>query len=163
MTKALDQGDIILQHDLAITSSMNASQLHDVAAEIGSDLTLQAIDLIEKGQDKAIPQTEEGVTYASKIQKSESKIDFNKTGSEILNLIRGLADYPGAYMEFKGKRLKIFKAEFTEQEHHQNIGAVILDKNSFVINCRNGVIKPLIIQLEGKQKMSVEDFLKGQN
>ena len=73
MTKELDQGDIILQQELDIGPNMNASQLHDLSAEIGANLILKAIELIENSQDNPIPQSDEGVTYASKIQKAESK------------------------------------------------------------------------------------------
>lgn len=161
MTKELDQGDIILEQNLVIDKDMTASKLHDITAEIGAELTLKAIELIAAEEHEAVPQAQEGVTYAAKIQKSESIIDFNKSGEEIINLIRGLADYPAAYMEFRGKRLKIFSAEFIKSSSQDEPGTVTFAKDILTITCSDGLIKPLVIQIEGKQKMLVIEFLKG--
>lgn len=158
MTKELDQGDIILSENLLIPDHMTASELHDISANIGADLTLKVIDQIAQGSATYSPQSKEGVTYAAKITKSETEIDFSLNGHEIINLIRGLADYPAAFTYLDGKRLKIFKASFENSLQNE---AIKISKDGLSFKCSDGVIIPESVQYEGKSRMPVEEFLKG--
>ena len=158
MNQKLDEGDILLSQKLIIGDNMTAGELHDKAAIIGADLMLQTID----NYHNIIPQkqSEAGISYAKKITKSETKIDFSKDGKEIINLVRGLNPTPGAYFEDKKNiRYKIFAAEFVESSYQEKLGKITKD---FHIFCKNGKITPKIIQKSGHQKMSLEEFIRGQ-
>lgn len=156
MNENLDEGDILLKETLNIEPHMTAGDLHDKAAIIGSDLILKVID----NYDNITPQkqTESGICYANKISKEEAKIDFSMKGKEILNLIKGLSPYPGAYFEHNDIRYKVFSAKFVPGNHRQVPGTV---SKSLNICCQNGTIIPEIIQKPGKKKMLLEDLLRG--
>ena len=156
MTAGLDEGDVMLKERVLISDVMTTGELHDKAAEIGAKLMLKTIDNFANLVAK--PQSEEGVVYADKISKSESEINFNLSGKDILNLIRGLNPYPAAFFMHDNKRYKIFKAEFTADAHGYPAGMVT---ENFTIYCQDGVIKPQVIQAEGKNKMSLDEFLNG--
>jgi methionyl-tRNA formyltransferase len=158
MTKELDQGDIILSENLLIPDHMTASELHDISANIGADLTLKVIAQIAQGSATYLPQSKDGVTYAAKITKAETEIDFTLNGHEIINLIRGLADYPAAFTYLDGKRLKIFKASFENSLQNE---AIKISKDGLGFKCSDGVIIPESVQYEGKSRMPVAEFLKG--
>ena len=158
MTKELDQGDIILSENLSIPDNMTASELHDISANIGADLTLKVIDQIAQGKAIYTPQSKDGVTYAAKISKSETEIDFSLNGQEIINLIRGLADYPAAFTYLNSKRLKIFKASFENINQNELIK---ISRDSLSFKCADGVIIAESVQYEGKSRMPVGEFLRG--
>jgi methionyl-tRNA formyltransferase len=167
MDEGLDTGDIYSQYEFEISDNMNVGDLHDFTADKGAEMLISAIDKIEQneGIKNLTPQSSEGVTYANKINKEDEIIDFNKSGEEIINQIRGLSPYPGAFTVFEGKKFKIFEAEFDnieELDDEKYINGQIID-NSFYIKCINGIVKPISIQKEGKKRMNIEDFLRGNN
>ena len=120
-------------------------------------MTLKVIDQIAKGEEIYTPQSKD-VTYAAKISKSETKIDFSLNGNEIINLIRGLADYPAAFTYLDDKRLKIFKASFQNSMQNE---AVKISKDGLSFKCSDGIIIPKSVQYEGKSRMPIKEFLKG--
>lgn len=184
MDEGLDTGDIILQENFDIPASWNLENLHNYCAEVGAKLTLKAIAQIADGSAKYIKQSETGVLYAKKIKKEDELINFNNSGEKIINQIRGLSHFPGAYFIYEGLRYKIFEAEFLPARHceesllrsnpektftglpnsqdvnlNDETNLAINDK--FQIACADGLICPKVIQKEGKTKMKIEDFLKG--
>ena len=159
MDEGLDTGDIILSEDLNIDEVMNVGQLHDITAEIGARMTIEALSSIEQENVSLEKQNIKGVTYANKINKNDEKIDFNQDVKFIFNQIRGLSPYPGAYFNLEGKKYKIFEATYTEEKHNQSNGKII--GNDFSIACNKGIIHPTVIQKEGKKKTPITDFLRG--
>ncbi len=158
MDEGLDTGDVILKHEFDIPADKNCGWLHDEGARLGAELTLKAITLIETGKAEYKKQSDDGVTYAKKITKDDEKIDFSGTGKEILNKIRGLSPYPGANFVLDGVKYKIFDAEFITAPN-TGVGKIINDK--FHISCNDAIIAPKIIQKEGKPRMAISEFLKG--
>ena len=159
MEEGLDTGDIILQENLSIPNDVNAGYLHDTLANLGAEMTLEAINLISEGKSKPKAQSNEGIIYANKITKEDEEINFNKPGEVIINQIKGLSPYPAAYFKYKEKKYKIFEAIFEECQHGEKFSSIIDEGRK--IACMDGFIKPTIIQKEGKKRMEIEDFLRG--
>jgi methionyl-tRNA formyltransferase len=147
MNEGLDTGAMLLTEAVAITEDMTASQLHDILAEVGGRLLVQALNGIDSLEP--IEQDDSLATYAEKIMKAECEVDLTKSAQEICNHIRGLADYPCAYTFIGEKRVKVYKAEIGRAE-------------GIELECGNGELITLTeIQPEGKKRMKAIDFLKG--
>lgn len=159
---AIDTGDIILQRKLPIGESDTAGDVHDKMMFLGSQVILDTVKLIEKGDLQFTAQDETQVSKAPKIFHEDCLINFDNEGSVIYNFIRGLSPYPGAYYFLDNKELKILKAGFEEFYHEFETGKIYTDnKNYLKITCRNGAIDVLELKLAGKKNMNVKDFLNG--
>lgn len=161
MEAGLDTGPVGMVERVEIPPDMDAGQLHDALMPLGADLMVRALAALERGSLHFTPQAEEGVTYAAKITKEECRVDFTKPAQDVLNQIRGLAPFPGAYCEIpdaKGaKRLKILEACMVER---QGEPATTLD-DALTLACSHGAIRLLRVQPAGKGAMRVEEFLRG--
>ncbi len=159
MDEGLDTGDVLLRRTYPVPSEINAGELHDMLAQEAPALLLQTLEQLVNGTAKRTKQSDIGVTYAAKITKDECRIDWTKPAAEIINHIRGLAPSPGASCILNGETLKIFKASPIPNPQSP-IPGTILD-NRLAIACGEGVIIPEIVQRPGKEKQSVETFLRG--
>jgi len=138
---------------------------------IGKELIIKSIEEIISGSIKPVPQSlivKDIATLhtAPKITKEMCKIDWNMAPEKIHNLVRGLSPYPGAYSTLSGKGkeipVKIFKTEFVNENHRLSMGTILTDKKEeFKVACKEGSIKIIELQIAGKRKMSVKDFLAG--
>src|SRR5690606_6656194 len=162
----IDTGGILLQDKISIEKEDNAGSLHDKLMALGADLLIKTL---EKIQDNSITPTEQSellgdneVKHAPKIFKEDGIIDFENNGEEIINQIRGLSPYPGAHTTLDGKTLKIYRATFEPSAGPHSAGQVNSDGKDYLkISCKDGEINILTLQLEGKKRMEVRDFLKG--
>jgi len=166
----IDTGDIILSEKVGISENENAGELHDKLMHIGANLVLKTVELIESGKASTHPQQPDTrLKTAPKIFKDDCRIDWNKSAHEIFNQIRGLSPYPGAYTtliskEGKETGLKIFKSVKTESDIKTTPGEITSDQKNYVrIGCANGNIEITEVQLEGKRKMNIQEFLRGFN
>jgi len=162
--KKVDTGEIILQRDVEIEPEENCGELSLKLSKIGAEVLSETIDLIDRGEVKTHLQDESGVTLAPKITDELCKIDWSKSAEEINNLIRGLSPQPGAFTFFRGKILKVYKAEIiSEQDGSIESGIVIKsDKSSgFQIQTGRGILRLKELQLEGKKKITADEFLRG--
>jgi methionyl-tRNA formyltransferase len=159
MNEGLDTGDTILQETIPLEDTKTSSEMHAILANLGAEMLLKALEQIENRTYKITPQSEIGITYAKKITSEEEKIDFSKPVKEIYNKIRGLANYPCAYFYLEGVKYKILKADYEENNNISELGKII--DNQFYISCNGGIIKPTIIQKEGKKPMNIKEFLNG--
>jgi len=163
----IDTGEIILQEKVPITPDENASALHDKLMETGSELVLKTVDLISEKKIKTIPQPKlEIPKKAPKLNKDNTRINWNEKGKRINNLIRGLSMYPGAWTELQidhkpPQKLIIYKSFFEPEHHHHRIGSIIMNKKNLKIAVKDGYIYPELIKLQGKKMMPVKDFLNG--
>jgi len=162
----IDTGDILLQESFAIGDDDTAGEVHDKMKEIGAQLLVKTVEGLAKGTLKEIPQqsiADKGtIKHAPKIFTESCKIDWNKSSAEIYNLIRGLSPYPAAFTYLNDKVLKIYKAKKEETATSKEPGAIDTDKKTYLkYACNNGYIHIIELQLEGKKKMPVEEFLKG--
>ena len=174
MVKELDAGDIIGQRELALGSEMNAIELHDYLKVLGVDLLKNELIAYLRGEIEAQPQNPTNVTYANKIHKSESHINWENCAKKIHNTSRGMALGPGVHTLFRGKKLKIHQArvdaDFVFKEGKDIIPGQVVDigsdsggnANFFLVACGQGrVLRVLEVQQESRMRMSVREFLRG--
>ena len=136
---------------------MTAGDLHDALARLGADLMLRAIAAAERGSLSLTPQPEAGVTYAAKISKDETRIDWTKPWNQVHDHIRGLSPFPGAWFEIGGVRVKALRS--TKGEGKGAPGTVLDDR--LTIACGDGAVRLTQVQRAGKQPMAAEEFLRG--
>ena len=163
MNPRLDEGDMISQTKISIEDTDTASTLHDKLSVLGRDLLLETLPSIIDGTANRIPQNNDEATYAFNIKPEDEKIDFSKTKRQIYNQVRGLNSWPIAYTLLKGKRMKIYSCTLTDNVYtnHFDGEIVALYKNGIGVKVSNGEVVITSLQLEGKKKMSAEDFLNG--
>src|SRR5690554_5140033 len=170
MNEGWDTGDIIYQKKVKINRGDTAGILHNKLAIIGADLLIKTMIDIKRGVAPRKEQNDELASYAKKIDKNTGNINWNKKSIEIYNLIRGLNPWPGAFTYYQNELLKIWSAEpvkedmITEIEHIEDQpGRIILSNegNELIIKTADGFLKITEIQLAGRQKLSVKDFLRG--
>ena len=166
INEKIDEGNILLQAETEISPEDNAETLHDRLMEIGAKLVVETLDGLAEGKLTEIPQNQkENPKTAYKIFKEDTKIDWEKEVEVIHNFIRGMSPYPAAFtvLEVGGEQkiLKIFKGKFQKIEHSKENGEIEISKNEFKIYTKNGVYFPEELQLEGKKRMNLKDFLNG--
>ena len=166
----IDTGNILLQEKIKIGDTETAGELYDRMKKTGAKLLLQTIENLSGDKLKEIPQdkyettsgSEEKLHHAPKLSAETCEIQWEKKANEIYNLIRGLSPYPTAFTFLKGKKLKIFKAEHDNANIPGKQGDYTTDNKTFLkFICNDGYISVKELQLEGKKKMNVEDFLRG--
>ena len=157
LIERLDAGPIINQKKVAIEVDCNKNELSEKLTNVGIKLIVETIPLIFDKQISFTNQDENYVTYANKISSENRKIDFNKSVNEVLNLIRAHSPKPGAWFTIKNERIKIIKARKSNSVGNPS---TILNE-TFDIGCNDGSIEPLILQREGKNAISKDDFLRG--
>jgi len=158
MDEGLDTGAIAMAERVPIGADMTTGELHDELARLGADLMLRALAALEKGQLQLTPQAPVGATYANKIDKSETRVDWTRPWHEVHNHCRGLSPFPGAWCELPGAgRVKILRT--TKGIGVGQPGRVLDDK--LTIACGTGAVRLLELQRAGKQPMTAEEFLRG--
>ncbi len=155
MSEELDAGPILRQEKVMLDQTETFGSLHRVLSEIGAKNLLETLDNIDGNE--AILQNEKFVSYAPKIKKLDTKLDFNSKASALEARIRGLAPKPGAWFEYKKERFKVFSAEVVEG--NGKAGSII--NENLTIACGKKALKLLEIQRQGKDVMSVSDLLRG--
>lgn len=164
--KNIDTGEILLQKNIKIENNETAGSLHDKLMNTGAEIVLETVDQIEK--NSIIPQKQiesSELKPAPKIFPNDCFINWDKTGKEIINLIRGLSPYPAVRTKIEINRkeqlLKIFNADFHPQKHDLEKGKIISDNQNLKIAVKDGFISLLKVQPESKKPMSISDFLRG--
>ncbi len=163
MNEGVDTGDILLQKEISLSEKETGASLFDKLAVLGAVTIVEALQLLEKGELSPIPQKEEDATHTVMLDKSMGLIDWNQEAVKIERLVRGLNSWPSAYTIFAGKQLKIWEASIDEKKENllQPGTVVAVDKSSFHVTCKEGVLEVTSVQLEGKKRMSTHDFLLG--
>lgn len=162
MVKKMDAGRMYASSEIPILDSDNNSSLFEKLAIIGKNLLMENIEDIYNGKNEGIMQNEEEATISPNIAPEEEKINFNIDARKVFNLIRGLSDEPGAYCEYNGQRIKIYKASIEKNDSDASPGTIINIKKSLVVKCKTDAISILELQIPGKKRMNVKDFLNGQ-
>ncbi len=169
LQQEIDTGDILFSEKVPIGDQETAGDLHDKLMNTGAALLVKTVKAVETGDYKEEAQqtliNEKGDTElkkAPKIFKENCLIDWNQPVQQVFNLIRGLSPYPTAFCHLNEKTLKIFDAEIHEQEPGIQPGAFLTDNKKFLrFACRDGFISVKDVQLEGKKRMNIEEFLRG--
>jgi len=162
--KTVDTGDIILQKEIDIFPEENFGELHDRMANLGADMIQETLDMVERGEVKPLKQDDSQASRAPKITPEHCRIDWSREAVQIKNMIRGLSPSPGAFSFFKGKSLKIFKAEtIGDQQFTNGFGEVVESdsKKNVWVRTGKGFLSIFEIQPENKRKMSMEEFIRG--
>lgn len=163
MGEGLDTGPVALVEKVAITPDTTAGILHDQLMDISGPLAVKAIEMLEAGELMLTEQSDEGVTYAKKIEKSETRIDFSKNGASVHKHIMGLSPFPGAWFELgegkKAARVKVLASKYIDYFDSAEAGTVIDD--TLTIACGEGAIALVELQKAGSKPMKVDEFLRG--
>jgi methionyl-tRNA formyltransferase len=157
MEEGLDTGPVAMAERIAIAPDMTAGELHDRLAPLGADLMVRALAALEKDALMLTPQSGDGVTYAAKIDKPETRIDWGRPWKEVHDHARGLSPFPGAWCEIGGARVKVLRT--TKGDGAGAPGTVLDDK--LTIACGDGAIRILGLQPAGKRAMPANEYLHG--
>lgn len=157
MDEGLDTGAVAITGRLPIGADMTAGELHDALSPLGAALMADVLPKIESGTLALTPQPDAGVTYAQKIAKSETRIDWTKPWQQVHDHIRGLSPFPGAWFELGGVRVKALRS--TKGEGSGAPGAALDDR--LTIACGDGAVRLVELQRAGKQPMTADEFLRG--
>jgi methionyl-tRNA formyltransferase len=157
MDEGLDTGDILSIMHYDIPASYTAGDLHDLMAKEGANLLIETIS--DLPSITKTPQSTEGITYADKINKQEALISWQDSAWLNHRKIRGFSPYPGAYFVYKNERIKVLAADYEEEIHNHQPGTIL--NSELHIACATGIIKPTLLQREGKKPLPLTDFLRG--
>lgn len=161
MDEGMDTGDMLLTKETEITAEDTAETLSERLAEMGAELLIETVKKIEEGSITRTKQDNERATYAPIITKEMGKIDFTKSAEEINCLIRGLISWPTAHFYLENSRVKVFSSTITKGENKAP-GTVLSSNGKLIVQCGNNTaIEFLLIQPEGKGKMTASAFLNG--
>ena len=161
MDEGLDTGGMAMIERVPIATDMTAGDLHDRLAAIGGDLMHRALGALERSTLQVTPQPGDGVTYAEKIDKNETRIDWSRSAHAVHNHIRGLSPFPGAWFELPGEKAPVrVKVLRTSLADGAGAPGMALD-DALTIACGTGAIRILQLQRAGKQPMRAEEFLRG--
>jgi methionyl-tRNA formyltransferase len=159
----IDTGDLVHQQKVAITPNMNAGELHDLLMEKGAKLMLQTVQEVLAGEETYIVQSASlsELQHAPKLFKEHCLIDWQQSGTEIHNLVRGLSPYPAAFTRVNGLVLKIYALRFEAIKQFLAVGQGYLEDGHWYVAVKDGRVALLEVQLEGKKRMSTAAFLLG--
>lgn len=163
----IDTGNLLLQAKVPISNTTTAGELHDNLMQLGAEVILKTVKAIETGNIELKPQDDALSIHAPKLFKETCKIVWNNPAEKIYNLIRGLSPYPAAFAEYTDKNnqtigIKIFKSEMELSNHTNVLGTVLSDgKTYFKVACVDGYILIKELQMAGKKRMLIEEFLRG--
>lgn len=160
MEKGLDTGDMLIKRELPIGIETTAGEYHDALALLGGEVLLETLDALSEGSLTPQSQDDSLSTYASQLSKAEGEINWNNTSDEIYNKVRGLNPWPKAFSFIGGKR---FVVDFVYKSEQSGKAGEVLsaDKDGILVACGEGSVLIKEIKVEGKKKMSAEDYLRG--
>lgn len=162
MAEGLDTGDMLLKAETPIYSDDTAETLHDRMAGMGRTLLLDTLQALSRGELIPEPQKDEESCYARMLSRELGQIDMNWHAEKLERYIRGLNSWPSAYTHYKGKTLKLWRAEVQPEDTEERPGTVVdVAKDSFTVQTGKGCLKILELQLEGKKRMDAGSFLRG--
>jgi len=164
MDKGLDTGPVALTRKVTIGPDMTAGELHDALSLVGAEAMVEAMAKLEAGALQTVAQSDEGVLYAAKIDKAETRVDFSRPATEVHNHIRGLSPFPGAWTEIevggKPERVKLLASHLVQEEGALAAPGTAVD-DRLTIACGTGAVSLVRLQKAGGKALSAEDFLRG--
>ena len=153
----LDSGPVLISKELELNQNETYGEIEKRLSIMGANLLIESLKIIEVGDSKFIDQDNSLATYAKKIDKNETKIDWSLNANKVLRHIHGLSPNPGAWFEFENERFKILRAQISTKEGK---AGSVLDEN-LTIGCESASIKILELQRQGKNKQTTKNFLLG--
>lgn len=168
MVKKMDAGDMIAQKETPILEEDTVGILYDRLSDLGAELLKETLPDILKGINQRIPQDENLVTYAPTLSREDERLDWNMSARQVYNKVRGTNPWPGSYTTYQGKTVKIWAGQVHQCENamkhhaHQDNGTIVKIFNDAIgVKVNDGVYLITELQLEGKKRMSVKDYLNG--
>lgn len=168
MVKKMDAGDMIAQKETPILEEDTVGILYDRLSDLGAELLKETLPDILKGTNQRIPQDENLVTYAPTLSREDERLDWNMSARQVYNKVRGTNPWPGSYTTYQGKTVKIWAGQVHQCENamkhhaHQDNGTIVkIFKDAIGVKVNDGVYLITELQLEGKKRMSVKDYLNG--
>lgn len=162
MDVGLDTGDMMLKKDVDITENMTAGELYDRLSVIGAELVVETVRKIEDGTVQLEKQNDDESTYAPMLNREIARINWNESAKNVHNMVRGLNPDQVAYFKYEDKNIKVYKTEITDEQSIHVAGTVErVDKKGIYVATADKQILIKELQLPGKNKMRVEDFLRG--
>lgn len=168
MVKKMDAGDMIVQKETPILEEDTVGILYDRLSDLGAKLLKETLPDILKGTNQRIPQDENLVTYAPTLSREDERLDWNMSARQVYNKVRGTNPWPGSYTTYQGKTVKIWAGQVHQCENamkhhaHQDNGTIVkIFKDAIGVKVNDGVYLITELQLEGKKRMSVKDYLNG--
>ena len=162
MDEGLDTGDIILKKEMLLNDEITAGELHDEMMVHGSELLKETIELIAKGEAPREKQNDEETCYAPIMKKTLGDIKWNKPAKEIHNLIRGVNPWPSAYTQYEGQTMKIWKTKVLDKTSTETPGTILsVSKDGIEVSTNDNVLLIKEIQMSGKKRMLVSEYIKG--
>lgn len=168
MVKKMDAGDMIAQKETPILEEDTVGILYDRLSVLGAELLKETLPDILKGTNQRIPQDENLVTYAPTLSREDERLDWNMSARQVYNKVRGTNPWPGSYTTYQGKTVKIWAGQVHQCENamkhhaHQDNGTIVkIFKDAIGVKVNDGVYLITELQLEGKKRMSVKDYLNG--
>jgi methionyl-tRNA formyltransferase len=158
VTPELDTGDILLQQRLPIGETTTAGELHERLAEIGAPLICRALAGLADGSIRPLPQAEDGITYADKIDKAEARIDWSRPAAVLARLVNGLSPFPGAWFEHEGQRIKVLLARAVAGGGGPG---EVVGEHGLSVACGEGRLELLRLQRAGKAALDAGAFRRG--
>jgi methionyl-tRNA formyltransferase len=153
----LDAGPVLIQSKIKITKETNHKELSGKMSELGAKLILNSLKLIENKKVNFIEQNESNATYAKKIEKTETRLNWNEDADKVIAKINAFCPSPGCWFKLNGVRIKIIKAK---RVINQGMPGIVLD-DKLTIACSKNAIQVIELQKEGKQKITADEFLRG--
>lgn len=157
MDEGLDTGDMLMVAETPISLQTTATDLHDRLSEMGAEMIVKTLDGLQSGTLNPIPQPDDGVTYAAKLDRSEGKIDWSLGAEDLERRVRGLNPWPGVWFDHQGQRIKVLAADVVDVSGKV---ATLLD-DRLTVACGDKAIRLTRVQKQGKGPMAAEDFLRG--
>lgn len=168
MAEQMDAGDIILSKEVRLSEEETAGSLHDRLAQVGGPALLEAMEMLEKGCAPRTPQKEEEATYVKMLDKTIGNLNFSQPAEVLERYIRGLDPWPSAYTKLDGKTIKLWKAkvlpadQLPKEVRISEPGTIVtVERDGFGILTGNGILFVTELQMEGKKRMTAEEFLRG--
>lgn len=170
MVKKMDAGNIISQKETLIGNDETVGTLYDRLSDLGAELLKETLPSILNETNDSISQDEERVTYAPTLSREDERIDWNLSAKQVYNKVRGTNPWPGSYTTYQGKTVKIWAGQIHQCENamkhhaHQENGTIVkVFKDAIGVKTNDGIYLITELQLEGKKRMTVKDYLNGRN
>jgi methionyl-tRNA formyltransferase len=163
LQEKVDTGNVLLQARIPIGDDDDAGSIHDKLSEIGAEIVLHTVRLIEQGKALPRPQDNALASPAPKLFKEDCRIDWHQPALSIHNRIRGLSPFPSAFTLHDGRILKIFRSQVLPTASTEEPGTVLVTPRSFHVASSDSMLALKELQVEGRTRMGVEEFLRGYN
>jgi methionyl-tRNA formyltransferase len=157
MDVGLDTGAMLLKESILLLPDVTASWLHDMLAAMGARLIVSALEGLDEGTLKAVPQPEEGVTYAHKLAKDEGRLDWSLPAVQLERMVRALNPWPGVWFALGPERIKVLEAVMTPAD---GVPGTVLD-DQLTVACGKYALRPIRVQRAGKAPMTAAEMLRG--